>query len=100
MVHYFMDKKNSYNRDEILKCGHGQLFGPGNAQLPLPNMLMFDRISEINDNGGVAGKGLIIAELDLHPDLWFFGCHFEGTRPGTRPGGRKGQIFRTSDTKK
>jgi len=74
----FMNKKSSYNKEEILACGNGQLFGPGNAQLPLPNMLMFDRITKINDTGGEAGKGIIIAELDLTPDTWFFDCHFRG----------------------
>ena len=73
-----MDKKNSYNKEDILICGRGELFGPGNAQLPLPNMLMFDRITEINDYGGAAGKGIIVAELDLSPETWFFGCHFVG----------------------
>lgn len=73
-----MDKKNSYNKAEILACGRGELFGKGNAQLPLPNMLMFDRITEVNDTGGSAGKGIITAELDLTPDLWFFDCHFQG----------------------
>jgi len=58
--------------------GRGELFGPQNAQLPLPNMLMFDRITHIADTGGVYGKGEIIAELDIHPDLWFFSCHFLG----------------------
>ena len=71
-------KKNQYNRDELLNCGHGNLFGEGNAQLPLPNMLMFDRIVEINDDGGENGKGLVLAELDIVPELWFFDCHFEG----------------------
>lgn len=73
-----MDKKNSFTKEELLACGRGELFGPGNAQLPLPNMLMFDRITEINDHGGSAGKGIIVAELDINPDLWFFGCHFQG----------------------
>ena len=54
------------------------MFGEGNAQLPLPNMLMFDRIVEINNEGGSTGKGVIVAELDIHPDLWFFDCHFQG----------------------
>lgn len=58
--------------------GRGELFGPKNAQLPLPNMLMFDRITHIADTGGAYGKGEIIAELDIHPDLWFFSCHFLG----------------------
>jgi 3-hydroxyacyl-[acyl-carrier protein] dehydratase/trans-2-decenoyl-[acyl-carrier protein] isomerase len=56
----------------------GDLFGPGNAKLPIDNMLMLDRISEINSDGGKAGKGIIMAELDIHPDLWFFDCHFPG----------------------
>lgn len=73
-----MKKKNSYSRDELLACGHGELFGPGNARLPLPNMLMMDRITHISDTGGAHNKGEIIAELDINPDLWFFACHFEG----------------------
>lgn len=72
------NKKNSYSRDELLACARGELFGEGNAQLPLPDMLMVDRIVEINDTGGSAGKGILIAELDIHPDLWFFACHFHG----------------------
>lgn len=71
-------QKNAFTRDELLACGHGQMFGQGNAQLPLPNMLMIDRITRINATGGAHGKGEVIAELDIHPDLWFFGCHFEG----------------------
>ena len=70
--------RNAYSKEELLECGHAHLFGPGNAQLPLPNMLMIDRIIEINDHGGANGKGEIIAELDINPDLWFFDCHFEG----------------------
>jgi len=73
-----MEKKNRYDKADILACGRGELFGEGNAQLPLPNMLMFDRITEINDSGGAEGKGLIVAELDISPDLWFFDCHFHG----------------------
>ena len=72
------DKKNAYNRDELLVCGQGQMFGEGNAQLPTPNMLMLDRISHISDQGGEFGKGEIVAELDISPDLWFFDCHFPG----------------------
>ena len=68
--------QNSYSYEELIKCGNGELFGPGNAQLPQPPMLMFDRITHISDEGGAHGKGEIIAELDLNPDLWFFGCHF------------------------
>lgn len=70
-------RKNSFTLDELLECAHGELFGPGNARLPLPPMLMFDRISRIADTGGKHGKGEIIAELDVKPDLWFFKCHFE-----------------------
>lgn len=70
--------QNSYTYEELIKCGHSELFGPGNAQLPLPPMLMFDRISMINKTGGVYGQGEIVAELDINPDLWFFACHFEG----------------------
>lgn len=69
--------KNSYTRDELLDCGHGRLFGPGNARLPIGKMLMVDRIVDINSDGGSDGKGHILAELDISPDLWFFGCHFE-----------------------
>lgn len=72
-----MEKQSSYTRDELLACGHGELFGPDNARLPLPNMLMIDRITHISDTGGAHNKGEIIAELDIHPDLWFFACHFE-----------------------
>ena len=70
--------RHAYSREELLACGRGELFGPGNARLPLPNMLMMDRIVRIDDTGGNHGKGLIEAELDINPDLWFFGCHFEG----------------------
>jgi 3-hydroxyacyl-[acyl-carrier protein] dehydratase/trans-2-decenoyl-[acyl-carrier protein] isomerase len=69
---------HAYDREALLACGRGELFGPGNARLPLPNMLMMDRIVHIDDSGGAHGKGLIEAELDIRPDLWFFGCHFEG----------------------
>src|ERR1700759_3700810 len=62
----------------LLACARGELFGPGNAQLPLPPMLMFDRITRITDNGGSHGKGEVEAELDVNPDLWFFKCHFQG----------------------
>lgn len=72
------NKKSSYSREELLACARGELFGRGNAQLPLPNMLMFDRIVEINDSGGRAGKGMVVAELDVNPELWFFACHFHG----------------------
>lgn len=66
----------SYDRDALLECGHGLMFGAGNAQLPLPNMLMFDRITHIDADGGKHGKGVVRAELDLNPDLWFFHSHF------------------------
>jgi 3-hydroxyacyl-[acyl-carrier protein] dehydratase/trans-2-decenoyl-[acyl-carrier protein] isomerase len=71
-------QKNSYTNEELLECGHGRMFGPGNAQLPLPPMLMFDRITQISSEGGKYGKGQVIAELDINPELWFFDCHFEG----------------------
>ena len=71
-------KQSSFDYEDLLACGRGELFGSGNAQLPLPPMLMFDRISEISEAGGEYGKGLIRAELKVTPDLWFFGCHFKG----------------------
>ncbi|MEP4377966.1 MAG: 3-hydroxyacyl-[acyl-carrier-protein] dehydratase FabA [Alphaproteobacteria bacterium] len=71
-------QKSSFSYEDLIQCGHGELFGPGNAQLPLPPMLMFDRITEISDDGGAHGKGLITAELDIKPALWFYECHFEG----------------------
>jgi len=70
-------QKDHYSHSELLECGHGRLFGPGNARLPLPPLLMFDRIVQIADTGGAYGKGEIHAELDIRPDLWFFACHFE-----------------------
>ena len=70
-------KKNSYTYDELINCGDGELFGTGNAKLPLPPMLMFDRITEINDNNGAFKKGSLKAELDIKKDLWFFDCHFK-----------------------
>ena len=73
-----MQKKNSYSKDQLLACGRAELFGEGNAQLPLPNMLMFDRITSISEQGGANDKGHIIAELDIDPGLWFFDCHFQG----------------------
>ena len=71
-------RPNSFDYAALLECGRGEMFGPGNAQLPLPPMLMFDRITEISEQGGANGKGLIRAELDVKPDLWFFQCHFKG----------------------
>ena len=70
-------KKNSNSYNELINCGDGKLFGPGNARLPLPPMLMFDRITEINDNKGSFKKGSLQAELDIKQDLWFFDCHFK-----------------------
>jgi 3-hydroxyacyl-[acyl-carrier protein] dehydratase/trans-2-decenoyl-[acyl-carrier protein] isomerase len=72
------DRPTSFSYEDLLACGRGDLFGEGNAQLPLPPMLMFDRISEISEQGGPHGKGMIRAELDVKPDLWFFACHFKG----------------------
>ena len=73
-----MTKKNSYSKEELITCGRGELFGEGNAQLPLPPMLMFDRIVSITDDGGKYNNGQMIAELDIREDLWFFDCHFVG----------------------
>jgi 3-hydroxyacyl-[acyl-carrier protein] dehydratase/trans-2-decenoyl-[acyl-carrier protein] isomerase len=70
--------KSSYSYEELLACARGELFGPGNAQLPYPPMLMFDRITEISQTGGAFDKGFIRAEFDIKPDLWFFACHFKG----------------------
>jgi beta-hydroxyacyl-[acyl carrier protein] dehydratase FabA len=70
-------KKNSFNYEELIGCANGELFGPGNAKLPSPPMLMFDRITEIDENKGAFGKGLMKAELDIKDDLWFFDCHFK-----------------------
>ncbi len=69
-------EQHSFSREELIECGYGRLFGPGRAQLPVDEMLMVDRITRIDEDGGVNGKGKIIAELDIHPDLWFFHCHF------------------------
>lgn len=73
-----MTRASSFSKEELIKCGHGELFGSGNAQLPIDNMLMMDRITHIADDGGKHDKGLINAELDINPDLWFFECHFPG----------------------
>jgi 3-hydroxyacyl-[acyl-carrier protein] dehydratase/trans-2-decenoyl-[acyl-carrier protein] isomerase len=73
-----MARQSSFTYEELLACGRGEIFGPGNAQLPLPPMLMFDRITAVGEAGGTYGKGLITAELDVRPDLWFFPCHFKG----------------------
>ena len=69
-------KKNSFSYDELISCANGELFGPGNAKLPSPPMLMFNRISEIDENKGFFKKGVIKAELDIKEDLWFFDCHY------------------------
>jgi 3-hydroxyacyl-[acyl-carrier protein] dehydratase / trans-2-decenoyl-[acyl-carrier protein] isomerase len=71
-------KASSFDFAGLIECAKGRLFGEGNAQLPMPPMLMFDRITHISDAGGAHGKGQIVAELDVKPDLWFFKCHFEG----------------------
>ena len=71
------EKKSSYSYEELIECGNGKLFGPGNAKLPLPPMLMFDRISEINEKKGTFKKGYMRAELDIKDNLWFFECHFK-----------------------
>lgn len=72
------DRPSRYEYEDLLACGRGELFGPGNAQLPLPPMLMFDRITSISEVGGEHGKGQVRAEFDVKPDLWFFDCHFKG----------------------
>lgn len=71
-------QQNSFTKEQLLACSTGELFGPGNSQLPAPNMLMMDRIVEIYESGGAHDKGYIVAELDITPDLWFFECHFPG----------------------
>ena len=72
------ERQTRFEYEDLLVCGRGELFGPGNAQLPLPPMLMFDRISEISEEGGEHGKGHVRAELKVEPDQWFFACHFRG----------------------
>lgn len=72
------ERKSSYDYDDLIKSGHGELFGPENGRLPLPPMLMLDRITHLAADGGAYGKGELRAELDIRPDLWFFDCHFEG----------------------
>ena len=73
-----LQRRTSFDYEDLLACGRGELFGTGNAQLPLPPMLMFDRITDIRADGGEFGKGQVVAELDVKPDLWFFQCHFQG----------------------
>ncbi len=72
------EQKSSYDHEEILACGRGELFGPGNAQLPVPPMLMIDRVTDVSETGGEFDKGYIRAEFAINPDLWFFECHFPG----------------------
>ncbi|MBK5934432.1 3-hydroxydecanoyl-[acyl-carrier-protein] dehydratase [Rhodovulum imhoffii] len=72
------DFPTSFDKDGLLKCARGELFGPGNPQLPEPPMLMMDRVTEISADAGEFGKGHVVAEFDIHPDLWFFKCHFPG----------------------
>ena len=72
------ERRSSLDKEDLLACGRGELFGPGNAQLPLPPMLMFDRITSISEEGGEFGRGRVVAEFDINPDLWFFACHFQG----------------------
>jgi 3-hydroxyacyl-[acyl-carrier protein] dehydratase/trans-2-decenoyl-[acyl-carrier protein] isomerase len=75
---YQQNIKSSYTREDLELCGTGGLFGPETARLPTGNMLMIDRIVDINNDGGTQGKGSITAELDINPNLWFFACHFDG----------------------
>ena len=75
---FMVDRQSSYSYDELLTCAEGELFGPGNAQLPLPPMLMVHRITDISETGGEFDKGYLRAEFDITPDLWFFPCHFKG----------------------
>lgn len=70
--------KSSFSKEELVECGHGRLFGPNGPRLPIDNMLMVDRISHISSEGGEFGKGVLQAELDISPELWFFDCHFQG----------------------
>ena len=81
------EQKHSYTFEDLIACAKGHLFGPGNAQLPLPPMLMLDRNVKIDDTGGNFGKGEVVAEYDIKPDLWFFACHFKGdpVMPGCLP---------------
>lgn len=72
------DRPTSFSYEDLLTCANGDMFGEGNAQLPMPPMLMMDRITEISSDGGENGEGHVVAELDIHPDLWFFPCHFKG----------------------
>ncbi len=73
-----LGRKSNFDLQGLIACARGELFGPGNPQLPMPPMLMFDRITNISEKGGASDKGVVEAELDLKPDLWFFKCHFLG----------------------
>ena len=73
-----ISRKNKFDYDELISCAKGELFGAGNPQLPMPPMLMIDRVTEISDDGGEHDKGHVVAEFDINPELWFFECHFEG----------------------
>ena len=73
-----MTRASSFDREQLLACARGELFGPGNARLPSPPMLMFDRITHVDEHDGAFGKGSLRAELDISPNLWFFACHFDG----------------------
>jgi 3-hydroxyacyl-[acyl-carrier protein] dehydratase/trans-2-decenoyl-[acyl-carrier protein] isomerase len=77
-AHFFHTPKPSYSKAELLSAAQGSSFGPGNARLPAPPLLMLDRITEINLDGGQFGRGRIVAELDINPEMWFFKCHFPG----------------------
>jgi 3-hydroxyacyl-[acyl-carrier protein] dehydratase / trans-2-decenoyl-[acyl-carrier protein] isomerase len=70
--------QSRFELPDLLACARGEMFGPGNAQLPAPPMLMFDRITHIGAEGGRHNKGQVVAELDVRPDLWFYACHFVG----------------------
>jgi 3-hydroxyacyl-[acyl-carrier protein] dehydratase / trans-2-decenoyl-[acyl-carrier protein] isomerase len=72
------ERRANFEYEDLIACGRGELFGPGNPQLPLPPLLMFDRITDISEKGGANSKGVILAEFSVTPDLWFFGCHFKG----------------------
>ncbi len=73
-----ISRKNKFDYDELISCAKGELFGTGNPQLPMPPMLMIDRVTEISDDGGEHNKGHVVAEFEINPNLWFFECHFEG----------------------
>ena len=73
-----MTRLDSFDAEQLAQCARGEMFGPGNARLPAPPMLMFDRITKIEEHGGAHKRGLLVAELDIRPDLWFFDCHFMG----------------------